>query len=97
MSGEINVNELEKSAKLNLSEIERNEIEKYIEFLVADFDEKSACSIGIIGEPEPMVYGIELENVFREDKAVKAIDREELLENAPDHEDGYFKVPKTVE
>ncbi|KRQ87536.1 Glutamyl-tRNA(Gln) amidotransferase subunit C [Caloramator mitchellensis] len=36
-------------------------------------------------------------NVLREDKIEKSMDREDALLNAPDKENGYFKVPKVVE
>ena len=33
-----------------------------------------------------------LSNVFREDEAVPSLDREEILKNAPEQEDGFFVV-----
>ncbi len=34
---------------------------------------------------------------FRQDEAKKRFDRETLLQNAPDPEDGFFKVPKILD
>ena len=100
MSIDINIQELEKMAKLNLSDDERSEIKKYMEFLVdrGFIRGDEAFSIGIIGGEEirPLIHGIELKNVLREDKAEKKFDRETLLKSAPEHADGYFKVPKTI-
>jgi len=46
---------------------------------------------------EPLVSVLDTQNVFREDKAVKFIEREELLELAFEEYDGYFQVPKTID
>lgn len=35
--------------------------------------------------------------VFREDKPHRLFQREELLANAPDEEDGFFRVPKILD
>ncbi|MVB10412.1 Glutamyl-tRNA(Gln) amidotransferase subunit C [Caprobacter fermentans] len=37
-----------------------------------------------------------LSNVFREDKVVPSYDREEILKNAPNQEDGYFLVRRRM-
>ncbi|GAJ27269.1 aspartyl-tRNA(Asn) amidotransferase subunit C [Liquorilactobacillus sucicola DSM 21376 = JCM 15457] len=36
-------------------------------------------------------------DTMREDKAVKGTDRELLLKNAPDHQDGFIKVPAIID
>jgi aspartyl-tRNA(Asn)/glutamyl-tRNA(Gln) amidotransferase subunit C len=36
-------------------------------------------------------------NVFREDKAQACDCREDILGNAPDRQDGYFKIPNVIE
>lgn len=43
---------------------------------------------------EPMTGALDLKHVTREDKAVKEIDKEEFLDNAPDVEGSAIKVPK---
>lgn len=94
MSEDVDINELEKMAKFRLTEKERGEAKEYMEFLTFDLDKlQQADTDGV----KPLIHGIELENVFREDVAIKIIDRETLLESAPEHEDGYFKVPKTID
>ncbi|SHH26540.1 Asp-tRNA(Asn)/Glu-tRNA(Gln) amidotransferase subunit GatC [Tepidibacter thalassicus] len=40
---------------------------------------------------------INLTNVFREDEVKKSLDREKVLQNAPDKEMGCFKVPKVLD
>ena len=43
---------------------------------------------------EPMTQVVDFVNVMREDKVVYEQTKEELMKNAPDEEDGFFKVPK---
>lgn len=46
---------------------------------------------------EPLSHVLPLHNVFREDEVQPSYPREELLANAPEEDDGAFRVPKTVE
>lgn len=45
---------------------------------------------------KPIVHAIEQHNVMREDEPHQSFTNEEALMNAPDQEDGYFKVPKII-
>ncbi|MCL6616743.1 MAG: Asp-tRNA(Asn)/Glu-tRNA(Gln) amidotransferase subunit GatC [Anoxybacillus ayderensis] len=46
---------------------------------------------------QPMAHVTGLENVMRDDVVVTGLPREAVLANAPDEEDGYFKVPPVLE
>lgn len=46
---------------------------------------------------EPTIHVIELTNVMRDDTPEEGIDRDLLFKNAPDHEDGQFKVPSVLD
>ena len=46
---------------------------------------------------EPTTHVIDRTNVMREDVAKKGLPREEVLKNAPEHENGQFKVPSIIE
>ncbi|MCA9740050.1 MAG: Asp-tRNA(Asn)/Glu-tRNA(Gln) amidotransferase subunit GatC [Deferribacteres bacterium] len=48
------------------------------------------------GVPET-AHALDLNLVFREDKAEKWLTREEALMNAPAQKNGYFSVPKVIE
>jgi aspartyl-tRNA(Asn)/glutamyl-tRNA(Gln) amidotransferase subunit C len=37
-----------------------------------------------------------MKNVFREDIKQKGLPREEVLKNAPDHQDGQIRVPAII-
>jgi len=44
----------------------------------------------------PTSHAISLTNAFREDEERPPLDREQVLANAPEKEDGNFVVPKVV-
>ncbi len=46
---------------------------------------------------QPTAHVLPLKNVFREDVVKPSLDRSLALSNAPDQEDGYFRVPKIIE
>lgn len=46
---------------------------------------------------EPLAHVLPLKNVMRKDEAKPSLPRELALSNAPEQEDGYFKVPKIME
>lgn len=46
---------------------------------------------------QPTTYALPMQNVFREDVPKGSLPRELALSNAPEEEDGYFKVPRVLE
>ena len=44
----------------------------------------------------PTSHAISLTNAFREDEPIEHLEREQVLANAPEKEDGNFVVPKVV-
>ncbi|MHC0038319.1 Asp-tRNA(Asn)/Glu-tRNA(Gln) amidotransferase subunit GatC [Pseudoneobacillus sp. C159] len=46
---------------------------------------------------EPTSHVLDIKNVLREDKAEQGVPREEVLKNAPEHQNGQFKVPSILE
>ena len=46
---------------------------------------------------EPTAHVLPLKNVMRKDECKPSLSRDLALSNAPEHEDGYFKVPKIIE
>jgi aspartyl-tRNA(Asn)/glutamyl-tRNA(Gln) amidotransferase subunit C len=45
----------------------------------------------------PTSHVLDMKNVMREDVPTPGIPREEVLKNAPDHQDGQFRVPAILE
>ena len=46
---------------------------------------------------EPTSHVLDMKNVLREDIAKAGLPLEEVLKNAPDHQDGQIKVPSIIE
>ena len=69
-------------------------LQKCINYVASNFDKFSQVDTEGV---EPLVHGIEMSNVFREDEVIKEIDRETLLSSAPDRNEGFYQVPKTFE
>jgi aspartyl-tRNA(Asn)/glutamyl-tRNA(Gln) amidotransferase subunit C len=45
---------------------------------------------------EPMAHALPIHNVFREDVVEPSLPLEKVLENAPDTDGPFFKVPKVI-
>jgi aspartyl-tRNA(Asn)/glutamyl-tRNA(Gln) amidotransferase subunit C len=45
---------------------------------------------------EPMAHALPLHNVLREDKVEPSLPLEKVLQNAPDTDGPFFKVPKVI-
>ncbi|RYG73310.1 Asp-tRNA(Asn)/Glu-tRNA(Gln) amidotransferase subunit GatC [Lentibacillus lipolyticus] len=46
---------------------------------------------------EPTTHVLDLKNVMRSDESKEWISKEDALQNAPDKQDGYFRVPSILE
>ena len=44
----------------------------------------------------PTSHALELNNVFRKDENTPSLDNKAALSNAPEQENGHFKVPKII-
>ena len=84
---------LEQVIKIRFTESERSIAEARLETLKNSFDLLGAADTEGI---EPLVATLGVTNAFREDIALKAFTREEVLLNAPEQYGGYFQTPRTV-
>ncbi len=50
-----------------------------------------------IAEVKPMAHAVPLQNVFRHDEIKPSLERQLALQNAPEEENGYFKVPRVIQ
>lgn len=46
---------------------------------------------------KPTSHVLDMKNVMREDKPAKGLPIEAVVKNAPDHKDGYIRVPTILE
>lgn len=81
-------------ARLGLSEAEIETFQKQLSDILSYFDKLQ--ELDTEGVP-PTAHPTPLKNVFREDVARPAMPREKVLANAPEEQDGYFRVPRILE
>lgn len=46
---------------------------------------------------KPTSHVLNMTNVLRKDESAPGLDREDVLKNAPDHQDGQIRVPSIIE
>ena len=81
-------------ARLELSDEERQRFARQLGSILeycATLNELDAEHV------EPTSHVLTLTNVFRDDVAGTPLPRDAVLAAAPDHEDGFFKVPPIIE
>ena len=77
-----------------MSEEEKKRAEKDLGDILSYMDKLSELDTDNV---EPMSHTLPVSNVMREDVCRPSADREELLQNAPQQQDGCYQVPKAVE
>ncbi|MCS7223399.1 MAG: Asp-tRNA(Asn)/Glu-tRNA(Gln) amidotransferase subunit GatC [Armatimonadetes bacterium] len=78
-------------------ELDEEEIERYTWELNRILEHIEKLKELDIEGVEPTSHILPLSNVFREDEPTEPYPREDLLANAPDAVNGYFRVPRVVE
>ncbi|MDQ0091241.1 aspartyl-tRNA(Asn)/glutamyl-tRNA(Gln) amidotransferase subunit C [Paenibacillus anaericanus] len=83
-----------KLARLNLTDQER---EKFTEQLNAILQYAEKLNELDTDGVEPTTHVLRLSNVMREDVVQESLSQEKVFRNAPEEEDGQFKVPAVLE
>lgn len=87
------IDKLSKLAMLQFNDEEREEIKKDLEKMIAFVDKlKELDTTGV----DPLLHMSNNVDVLKEDVPANMISREEALQNAPQHDGIYFKVPKVI-
>lgn len=81
-------------AKLELSKEEKEQAKKDMESMLNYIDLLNELDTEGV---EPMSHVFPVTNVFREDVVTNGDDRENMLKNAPEKQNGMFCVPKTFD
>ncbi|MDQ0272920.1 Asp-tRNA(Asn)/Glu-tRNA(Gln) amidotransferase subunit GatC [Cytobacillus purgationiresistens] len=81
-------------ARLAISEEEAKAFKNQLDAIISFAEELNEVDTDHV---EPTSHVLDMKNVLREDKAVKGLPQEEVLKNAPEHQDGYVKVPSIIE
>ncbi len=88
------LNNIEKLAKLTVSETERELTKQKINAVLNMLDK---VNMEEIADLEPLYHPLEISQPLRADEANPHIDREALQAGAPLVESGLFLVPKVIE
>lgn len=92
----ISEKDVEKLALMSRLELTEEDITDYTNFLNAGLDYMDKLKKLDTGTVEPAGQVFPIKNVFREDHVQASMDKELALANAPEEEEGSFKVPRIV-
>jgi len=92
----ITMKDVEHVALLARLELTDEENQEQLEKLNQILDAMEVLNQVDTSHVEPLAHVLPINNVFREDELKESLPREKVLQNAPDHEEGMFKVPKIV-
>lgn len=81
-------------ARLAISEEEAEKFQKQLDAIISFAELLNEVDTE---EIEPTSHVLDMKNIMREDIAQKGLPVEEVLKNAPDHQDGQVKVPSIIE
>ena len=93
----LNRKDVEHVALLSRLELSEQELDKFTGQLDAILEYIDVLNQVDTSAVEPMAHVLEIRNVMRSDEVQPSLPMEAALQNAPDAEDGFFKVPKIVE
>ncbi len=85
------VEHVAKLARLELTDAEKELYTKQLGDVLKYVDQMNEVDTSDV---KPMTQVIDFVNVMREDKVVYEQTKEQLMANAPEEENGFFKVPK---
>ena len=94
MSQDFNIQEVAKLAliKLNLDEV--NKLGKDLEIILEHVEALSKLKIE---DAEVTIHPLGIDLTLREDEVEDGLSHYESISNAPDKQDGFFKVPPSME
>jgi aspartyl-tRNA(Asn)/glutamyl-tRNA(Gln) amidotransferase subunit C len=94
MAVDIDIDHVAKLARLALTDEEKERLREQLGLIL-----EYAAKVGEVAAEDvpPTAYAIPRANVYREDVPEPSLPQAEALANAPDQQDGRFKVPRIVE
>jgi aspartyl-tRNA(Asn)/glutamyl-tRNA(Gln) amidotransferase subunit C len=94
MAVEIDIDHVARLARLELTDEEREQLGRQLPLIL-----EHAAKVGEVAADDvpPTAYAIARANVYREDVPEPSLPQPEALANAPEREDGRFKVVRIVE
>ncbi len=85
------VEHVAKLARLELTDDEKELYTKQLGDVLKYVDQMNEVDTSNV---EPMIQVVDFVNVMRDDEPKQDISKDALMSNAPDEENGFFKVPK---
>ena len=83
-----------KLARLDLTEEEKSKFTEQLNELLAHAEKLNELNTDHV---EPTTHGMDISNVMREDELRTSLPVEKMMLNAPDQEDGQYRVPAVLE
>jgi aspartyl-tRNA(Asn)/glutamyl-tRNA(Gln) amidotransferase subunit C len=80
-------------ARLAITEAEADKFTKQLDAIITFVEQLNELDTENV---EPTYHVLDMKNVMREDIPQKGLPREEVLKNAPEHQDGQIKVPSIL-
>lgn len=81
-------------ARLNLTDGEVAEFQSQLDHIVEHFNQLCSMNVDAV---EPMAHATPIQNVFRDDVVRPGLERDVILNNAPQQASGLIMVPTIVE
>ena len=88
------VDHIARLARLDLSDAERSRMQGELAQILGHAERIQSLDLDDV---EPTSHSIPLSNVTRPDEVRPSLSQDEALQNAPEKEDGRFKVPRIIE
>ena len=88
------VDHVARLARLDLSDAERERMSVELTHILEHAETIQALDLDRV---EPTSQAVPLKNVMRKDDVTPSLTQDEALANAPEVEDGRFKVPRIIE
>ena len=96
MMSRISTDQVKHVANLARLAITEEEVEKFTKQLDAIITFAEQLNELDTENVKPTYHVLDMKNVLREDIPQKGLPREEVLKNAPEHEDGQIRVPSIL-
>lgn len=93
MAERISRDEVAHVARLAFLDLSEEELDTYTTQLAAVLEHAEDVEALDLAGVAPMAHPLPLRNVFRPDEPIAGLDRNEVLAQAPDAENGRFRVP----
>lgn len=93
----VSAEEVKKIALLSRLEIKEDRVEAVQQQLSDILSYMEFIEQADISEVEPTAHAVSMSNVMRDDVPQESLPNEDALQNAPEAEGGYFKVPKVIQ